>query len=107
MQSMRRMCMCRHKFLKLRNATLRFQAATRGLLARRRAAELRQLRTASLHIRAAMRAWADRQKYLRILRAVATLQMGLRRWQVSLCRLHHSYSQGSRKVMVVFALTGR
>ena len=56
----------------------------RGMRARRLFLELLQQHLAAVRIQAAVRGHTQRQRYLHTLAAVVTLQMGLRRWQVSL-----------------------
>ena len=55
----------------------------RGMRARRLFLELLQQHLAAVCIQAAVRGHNQRQRYLHTLAAVVTLQMGLRRWQVS------------------------
>ena len=55
----------------------------RGMRARRLFLELLQQHLAATRIQAAVRGHIQRRRYLHTLAAVVTLQMGLRRWQVS------------------------
>ena len=55
----------------------------RGVRARRLFLEMAQQHLAATRIQAAVRGHTQRQRYLHTLAAIVTLQMGLRRWQVS------------------------
>ena len=55
----------------------------RGMRARRLFLEMLHQHLAAIRIQAAVRGHTQRQRYLHTLAAVVTLQMGLRRWQVS------------------------
>ncbi|XP_062553592.1 unconventional myosin-Va isoform X2 [Armigeres subalbatus] len=76
-QSLIRRFICRNKYLRLKRTALGLQRHARGMLARKRADDLRKNR-AAITIQRYVRGWLQRTKYQRIRRTVRGLQTYIR-----------------------------
>ncbi|XP_053683120.1 unconventional myosin-Va isoform X2 [Sabethes cyaneus] len=72
-QSLIRRFICRHKYLRLKRTALGLQRHARGMLARKRADNLRKNR-AAIKIQRYVRGWLQRSKYRKIRKTVLGLQ---------------------------------
>lgn len=82
-QSHYRMVVCRRAFLHKKAAATRIQSHARGQKARADFKVLLQRHQAAKVIQAGARGAAARRKYRRTCEAIVSLQVGLRRWQLS------------------------